>query len=224
MWNWSLGFGLERVAWIALARPKLTAVAILCLVAASVFGLTQVKFDEDLRAVFAGENDTYRDYVRITEEFVDPENENLLLVEGADLGSPENFAAPAGTPVRASVHRGRRQRLLAVCAPPSAGRQWRRVACRRRCEPGPDACNRGRDPLPPAAWREASGARRDGDDLRGHADRAEGAARDRPGAQGRDGEDGGRRSSRAPISPRRSPAFPQCAPASSTFSSATSSG
>lgn len=89
---WSLGFGLERVAWIALARPKLTAVAILCLVAASIFGLTQVKFDEDLRAVFAGENDTYRDYVRITEEFVDPENENLLLVESPDLGTPENFA------------------------------------------------------------------------------------------------------------------------------------
>jgi predicted RND superfamily exporter protein len=89
---WSLGFGLERVAWIALDRPRLTAVAILCFVAASVFGLTQVKFDEDLRAVFAGENDTYRDYVRITQEFVDPENENLLLVEGADLGSPENFA------------------------------------------------------------------------------------------------------------------------------------
>ena len=89
---WSLGFGLERVAWIALYRPRLTAVAIVCLVAASIFGLTQVKFDEDLRAVFAGENETYRDYVRITEEFVDPENENLLLVEGADLGSPANFA------------------------------------------------------------------------------------------------------------------------------------
>ena len=89
---WSLGFGLERVAWIALARPRLTAVVVVCVVAASIFGLTQVKFDEDLRAVFAGENDTYRDYVRVTEEFVDPENENLLLVEGADLGSPENFA------------------------------------------------------------------------------------------------------------------------------------
>lgn len=88
---WSLGFGLERVAWIALYRPRLTAVAIVCVVAASIFGLTQVKFDEDLRAVFAGENDTYRDYVRITEEFVDPENENLLLVEGADLGTPDNF-------------------------------------------------------------------------------------------------------------------------------------
>jgi predicted RND superfamily exporter protein len=62
------------------------------MVAASIYGLTQVKFDEDLRAVFAGENDTYRNYVRITEEFVDPENENLLLVEGADLGTPDNFA------------------------------------------------------------------------------------------------------------------------------------
>lgn len=89
---WSIGFGLERVAWLALDRPRLTAVAVLCLVAASVFGLTQVRFDEDLRAVFAGENDTYRDYVRITEEFVDPENENLLLVEGPNLGSPDSFA------------------------------------------------------------------------------------------------------------------------------------
>src|SRR5690606_20330850 len=62
-----------------------------CLVAASVFGLSQVKFDEDLRAVFAGDNETYRNYVRITEEFVDPENENLLLIEGADLGTPDNF-------------------------------------------------------------------------------------------------------------------------------------
>ena len=80
---WSLGFGLERVAWLALEpaaadRRRWPSV----LVAASVFGLTQVKFDEDLRAVFAGENDTYRNYVRITEEFVDPENENLLARRG----------------------------------------------------------------------------------------------------------------------------------------------
>ncbi len=88
---WSIGFGLERVAWLALYRPRLTGLVALCLVAASVFGLSQVKFDEDLRAVFAGDNETYRNYVRITEEFVDPENENLLLIEGADLGTPDNF-------------------------------------------------------------------------------------------------------------------------------------
>lgn len=88
---WSIGFGLERVAWLALYRPRITAVVTVLLVVASVFGLSQVKFDEDLRAVFAGDNDTYRNYVRITEEFVDPENENLLLVEGKDLGTPENF-------------------------------------------------------------------------------------------------------------------------------------
>lgn len=88
---WSIGFGIERVAWLALYRPRLTGIVAILMVAAAIFGLTQVKFDEDLRAVFAGENDTYRDYVRITEEFVDPENENLLLVEGKDLGTPENF-------------------------------------------------------------------------------------------------------------------------------------
>jgi hypothetical protein len=89
---WSLGFGLERVAWLALKWPRTIGIVVLCMIAAAVYGLTQVKFDEDLRAVFAGENETYANYVRITEEFVDPENENLLLVEGADLGSPENFA------------------------------------------------------------------------------------------------------------------------------------
>ena len=88
---WSIGFGIERTAWLALYRPRLTGLLAVVMVAASIFGLTQVKFDEDLRAVFAGDNDTYRNYVRITEEFVDPENENLLLVEGADLGTPENF-------------------------------------------------------------------------------------------------------------------------------------
>jgi hypothetical protein len=88
---WSLGFGLERVAWIALHRPRLALGAALCLLAAAIVGLTQVTFDEDLRAVFAGENDTYRDYVRVTEEFVDPENENLLLIEGQHLAAPENF-------------------------------------------------------------------------------------------------------------------------------------
>ena len=88
---WSIGFGLERVAWLALYRPRITAVVTVLLVIAAVFGLTRVKFDEDLRAVFAGDNDTYRNYVQITEEFVDPENENLLLVEGKDLGTPENF-------------------------------------------------------------------------------------------------------------------------------------
>jgi len=89
---WSIGFGLERVAWLALYRPRITAAVAVLVVVAAVFGLTRVKFDEDLRAVFAGDNETYRNYVQITEEFVDPENENLLLIEGADLGTPENFA------------------------------------------------------------------------------------------------------------------------------------
>lgn len=89
---WSIGFGIERAASLALNRPRLVGIVAVLMVAAAIFGLTRVKFDEDLRAIFAAENDTYRNYVRITEEFVDPENENLLLVEGEDLGTPENFA------------------------------------------------------------------------------------------------------------------------------------
>ena len=50
-----------------------------------------VRFNDDLRNIFAGNTQTYRDYVAATDEFVDPENELLVLIEGKDLGSPENF-------------------------------------------------------------------------------------------------------------------------------------
>ena len=89
---WSLGFGLERVAWLALDRPRIVACFMLVLVALSAFGATRIVFDEDIRGVFAGETEAYRNYVFVTDEFADPENETLLLVEAPDLGKPDIFA------------------------------------------------------------------------------------------------------------------------------------
>ena len=88
---WSIGFGLERIAWPALKWPRATAVVVLAALAVAGFGMTRVAFDENLRAVFASGSPAYAAYVAATDEFVDPENETLVLVEGDRLGTPDNF-------------------------------------------------------------------------------------------------------------------------------------
>ncbi|MEX0853815.1 MAG: MMPL family transporter [Bauldia sp.] len=87
----SIGFGLERIAWPALAWPRATAIVVLLLLAAAAFGITRLSFDEDLRSVFASDARAYSAYVAATADFVDPENETLVLVEGDHLGEAANF-------------------------------------------------------------------------------------------------------------------------------------
>jgi len=84
----SIGFGLERVAWPALRWPRAAAVLFCLLLAAAAFGVTRLAFDEDLRNTFASGSDGYQFYVNATAEFVDPENETILLVEGDRLDEP----------------------------------------------------------------------------------------------------------------------------------------
>src|SRR3977135_750229 len=88
---WSIGFGLERVAWPAMKWPRATADVVAVLLALSLFGVTRISFDENLRAVFASTEPSYAAYVAATDAFVDPENEILVLVEGDRLGTPENL-------------------------------------------------------------------------------------------------------------------------------------
>lgn len=87
----SIGFGLERVAWPALLWPRATAFAFILLLAAAAFGVTRIAFDEDLRNTFASNSAEYQFYAGATGEFVDPENETILLIEGDRLGEPEVF-------------------------------------------------------------------------------------------------------------------------------------
>ena len=86
-----IGFGLERIAWFLFERPRLAAAALAIVVALAGLGMTRLTFDEDLRDVFAGNSASFQDYVKATSEFVDPENELLVLVEGDRLGAPDNF-------------------------------------------------------------------------------------------------------------------------------------
>lgn len=87
----SIGFGLERVVAPIFRWPRLSALLIVCLIGLTAYGLTVLQFDQNLRGVFAGNTEIYEDYARTVENFVDPENEILLLVEGDRLGEPEVF-------------------------------------------------------------------------------------------------------------------------------------
>ncbi|MCR4283339.1 MAG: MMPL family transporter, partial [Bauldia sp.] len=87
----SIGFGLERIAWPALLWPRVTGTVFCVLLALAAFGITRLSFDEDLRNTFASGSDAYKFYATATSEFVDPENETILLVEGDDIGEPATF-------------------------------------------------------------------------------------------------------------------------------------
>ena len=86
-----IGFGLERIAWPALLWPRITAIVYIAVISIAGFGLTRLGFDEDLRDTFGSDTAAYATYVKATSEFVDPENQTVLLVEGNKLGSPEVF-------------------------------------------------------------------------------------------------------------------------------------
>ncbi len=88
----SLGFGTERVVWPVLKWPRAALVVCLLVLVATVYGIAHVRFDENLRDVFAGKNKAYDDYVEVTNRFVDPENEIVVLIEGAAIGEPKTFA------------------------------------------------------------------------------------------------------------------------------------
>lgn len=85
----SIGFGLERIAWPALKWPRATAVVVGLILVVAAYGATRLSFDEDLRNTFASQSEEYAFYTRSAAEFVDPENESILLVEGERLGEPE---------------------------------------------------------------------------------------------------------------------------------------
>ena len=87
----SIGFGLERIAWPALRWPRATGVVIALILMAAAFGVTRLAFDENLRNTFASGSEEYAFYTGATAEFVDPENETILLVEGNRLGEPDVF-------------------------------------------------------------------------------------------------------------------------------------
>jgi len=86
-----IGFGLDRVALLVFDRPKLAMLIMAVVVALAGFGITKLRFDENLRNLFATDSESFSAYVQATEDFVDPENELLVLVEGGEIADPAVF-------------------------------------------------------------------------------------------------------------------------------------
>jgi predicted RND superfamily exporter protein len=80
--RWSLGFGLEKVGLAALRHPLIAALILALISVVTVYGLFHVEVDRNLRDMFQGDSASYRTYIEATEDYVDPENQILILVEG----------------------------------------------------------------------------------------------------------------------------------------------
>jgi predicted RND superfamily exporter protein len=83
---------LERIAWLALDRPRTAGFVFLLIVIAAGIGVGWVSYDNDLRNVFSSGTAVEARKIAAAERFVDPENETLLLVEGKSLADPQVFA------------------------------------------------------------------------------------------------------------------------------------
>ncbi len=67
-----IGFGLERIALFVFERPRLGLAILIAVIGLTAYGMTQVRFNDDLRNIFAGESQVFQDYATVTSDFVDP--------------------------------------------------------------------------------------------------------------------------------------------------------
>lgn len=88
----SIAFGLDRIGQVALGRPLITALLGAIVAAVAIYGFFNISIDRDLRSIFRGDTEIYHAYTDALENFVDPENQVLVLVEGEALREPEVFA------------------------------------------------------------------------------------------------------------------------------------
>jgi predicted RND superfamily exporter protein len=59
--------------------------------AVAAYGAFHTSVDRDLRDIFRSDSESYEAYVTVAEAFADPENQVLVLVEGAGIRSPEGL-------------------------------------------------------------------------------------------------------------------------------------
>jgi len=88
-----LGFGLESFGLLTLARPRLTAIAIVALTAFCVLGVLRIEATGILSDFFRGDNGPYRTYQQMSDRFPTSEFDVFLIVEGGDLLTPDNLEA-----------------------------------------------------------------------------------------------------------------------------------
>ncbi len=86
-----LGFGLERFGLATLARPRLTAVALVLITAFCVLGVWRIEATGILSDFFRGDNRDYHIYKQMSDRFPTSEFDVFLVVEGEDLLTPDRL-------------------------------------------------------------------------------------------------------------------------------------
>ncbi len=94
-WNFinSTGFGIERLGLIALRWPKTVLSGLVLFTLLMAGGVVKVGFNADMRDVFRSNSQIYRSFEQITRIFPGSEFDAMLLVEGADIFTPERLEA-----------------------------------------------------------------------------------------------------------------------------------
>ncbi|MEQ1612915.1 MAG: MMPL family transporter, partial [Hyphomicrobiaceae bacterium] len=89
----NLGFGLERLGLVALARPLVTAVLLAILTVCATLGLGRIQVDDSLSELFRTDTPEFRKYEEIDRRFPSSEYDVLAVVEGPALLSREGLEA-----------------------------------------------------------------------------------------------------------------------------------
>lgn len=81
----SLSFGLERIGLLPLNYPWISAVVIVALTAAAIFGIGRLQVDDSLSELFRTDSPAFHQYKRMSSRFPTSEFDILVVIEGESL-------------------------------------------------------------------------------------------------------------------------------------------
>jgi uncharacterized protein len=87
----SIAFGLERLGLIAVQKPVLSCIVLVCLFIGALFGIDRIKIDDSLSQLFRSNSKDYKQYEAETKRFPAVEFDVLVVVEGKTLLKRENL-------------------------------------------------------------------------------------------------------------------------------------
>ncbi len=88
----SIGFGLEYLGLVAVARPRITLVLILVVLTVAVIGAAKTRFADDMATIFQSADAAYQTYDQFKGQFVDGSDSAILVVDG-DFTRADHWAA-----------------------------------------------------------------------------------------------------------------------------------
>lgn len=89
----SLSFGVERLGFVPLTWPYLSAVAVILVTLAALYGYTRLKVDDSLSELFRSDTADFRQYEALTRRFPSSEYDVLVVVESPRLLERDAIAA-----------------------------------------------------------------------------------------------------------------------------------